>query len=312
MKWVLDQLRANPARTKISVEPTDGVYQNESPESKVYGATASGQIFGLANEVARAVQKEFPGKMVSLYAYSNHSDPPSFVLEPNVFVQLTDGFNYSEKGYSFKELLPLWGKKTRNLGIYSYLTVWQGVEGFDRLPGAPVNRWAAQMRRYIASNAVIVSAERSSDWGPRGLGYYIVGKVLWNPAADVDKLLQDFYDKAFGPAAPAMKRYYQRIDGEKAQMSRNLVGAAMNDLDEAARLAKDRPDVQVRLDDLKSYLVFVSLRAQFDALPATDKTGLKDAALKMFTHVYRTRYSYYGALSSDGNLLLGHFGKRTG
>ena len=54
--------------------------------------SVSDRAFGLANEVARAVAREHPGKMVGMLAYNDHCEPPSFPLEPNVYVQLTAGF----------------------------------------------------------------------------------------------------------------------------------------------------------------------------------------------------------------------------
>jgi len=295
-QWALNIFRDHPSEDMVSVDPADGLYKNESPESKAYGASVSDQVFGLANEVARAVAKKYPGKMVGLLAYSNHADPPSFPLEPNVYVQLTHGFNFSGKGYTFEELLKQWEAKTSNLGMYAYLSIWNSDSDWDRLPGAPVRKWAAVMSDYAVSRKTSVDAERSSNWGPRGLGYYVVSRVLWNPDTDIDKLLQDFYGKAFGPAAGTMKRYYERLDAENAKMSRDLIGMAMNDLDEAAHLAKDRPDVQARLDDLKGYLIFISLREHYDTLRnasvQSDKDARTEAALKMYSHVYRTRYSY--------------------
>ena len=73
-------------------------------------------------------------------------------------------------------------------------------------------------------------AESGNNWGVHGRGYYIANRLLWNPDADVTALLADFYEKAFGPAAPAMKRYYERVapDGEPL-MSRGLIGEAFRD-----------------------------------------------------------------------------------
>ena len=75
--------------------------------------------------------KEYPGKMVGVLAYNEHSEPPSFALEPNVYVQLTAGFIRGQ--YTHDELLDLWPKKCKNLGFYEYFSVW--LWDFDRLPG---------------------------------------------------------------------------------------------------------------------------------------------------------------------------------
>jgi hypothetical protein len=114
---------------------------------------------------------------------------------------------------------------------------------------------------------------------------------MWNPKADVDVLLTDFYDKAFGPAAVPMRRYYERFDkGNKPLLSSHLLATGFLDLQEAGQLAAGRADVQARLDHLKQYLRSVHLRWLVDRAP--DKATKKERTLAALTHGYRTRYSY--------------------
>jgi hypothetical protein len=273
----------------VSVEPSDGDGQCECENCKKLGSV-SDRVFGLANEVAREVEKKYPGKLVGLYAYNEHSEPPSFGLEPNVYVQLTAGFIRGR--YSLDELIDLWPRKCKNLGFYEYFSVW--LWDFDRLPGgraADIGYLAKQLPRYAKAGATSVDCESGDNWGPHGRGYYIASKLLWNPDADVYSLLADFYDKAFGPAAAPMRRYYERLDpGNKPLLSEHLLATAFRDVEEASRLAADRPDVQARLDQLKQYLRYVHLRWIADR--ETDKAKRKDATLAALTHAYRTRYSY--------------------
>jgi len=127
--------------------------------------------------------------------------------------------------------------------------------------------------------------------GLHGRGYYIANKLMWNPQADVDELLADFYEKAFGPAADAMRRYYERLDpGNEPLVSEHLLALALRDLQEATELAKDRADVLARLDHLKQYFHYVQLRWEHDR--TKDKQCKKGLALAALTHVYRSRYSY--------------------
>lgn len=105
-------LKKHPQADMGSLETSDGGGQWECEECAKLG-TISDRVFGLANEVGRAVAKDFPGKLVGLYAYNEHSEPPSFALEPNVYVQLTAGFTRGR--YTFAELLELWPQQCRNL-----------------------------------------------------------------------------------------------------------------------------------------------------------------------------------------------------
>ena len=289
VQWAFKFLEKNPDREMVSMECSDGYGQCECAACVKLGSV-SDRVFGLANHVALEVGKKFPGKLVGCLAYAQHSEPPSFALEPNVYVQLTAGF--TEGRYTHDELLELWPKKCHNLGFYEYFSVW--LWDFDRLPGgngANITRTKTMLDRYIQASATSFDAESGNNWGVHGRGYYITNKLLWNPDSDVNALLADFYDKAFGPAAPAMKRYYERIAPDnKPLMSRGLVGEAFRDVAEAARLAKDRPDVLARLDQLKHYLRYVHLRWQLDH--EKDKAKQKELTVSALTFAYRTRYEY--------------------
>lgn len=309
VKYALDFFKKYPDRDMVSLDPTDGGGFSESADSKAYGATISDQVFGVANEVARALQKEYPGKMVGLLAYNFHTDPPSFDLESNVYVQRATSFVRSQ--YSSQERMELWARRAKWLGFYDYYSVWYW--DFDMLPGGNANNIEYLRTRiplYVKYGATSLDAESGNNWGVHGRGYYIANKLMWNPNADVDALLSDFYQKAFGPAAPAMKRYYERVekrgataeeknDDEEATadedaaagfMSENLLALAFRDVDEASKLAQDRPDVQARLDHIKQYLRYVHLR--WELARATDKQKKKELTVAIWTNVYRARYSY--------------------
>ena len=288
-RWALDFLRKHPKADMVSMDPSDGDGQCECDQCKQLG-TVSDRAFGLANEVARAVAKDHPGKMVGILAYNEHSEPPAFPLEPNVHVQLTAGFTRGR--YSYEELLGLWPKRSRNLGFYEYFSVW--LWDFDRLPGGNGANTAylrRQISRYAALGAVSLDCESGNNWGVHGRGYYLANKLMWDPKADADAVLADFHDRAFGPAAAPMRRYYERFDpGNKPLMSTHLLAQGFRDVEEAAKLAAGRPDVQARLDHVKQYLRYVHLRWMADREP--DKARKKELTLAALTHCYRTRYSY--------------------
>jgi hypothetical protein len=287
--WAMKFFEKNPDREMVSMECSDGDGQCECENCTKLGSI-SDRVFTLANVVAREVAKKYPGKQVGCLAYNEHSEPPSFKLEPNVYVQLTAGFIRGR--YNHDELLELWPKASANLGFYEYFSVW--LWDFDKLPGgngANITRTKTMIDRYLKAGATSFDAESGNNWGVHGRGYYVCNKLLWNPDADVHALLADFYDKAFGPATPAMKRYYERVAPDNSPLiSRGLVGEAFRDVEEAALLAKDRPDVLQRIDQIKHYLRYVHLRWQLDH--EKDKARQKELTVAVLTHAYRTRYEY--------------------
>ena len=101
----------------VSLDCADGDGHCESAECAKLGSI-SNRVFGLANHAARSIAKSHPGKMVGLlrcWPTTKHSEPPDFALEPNVYVQLTMGFNRGR--YSFDELRELWPKKCKSMSF---------------------------------------------------------------------------------------------------------------------------------------------------------------------------------------------------
>ena len=289
VRWTLEYLKKNPAADMVSLETSDGGGQCECAECAKLG-TISDRAFGLANEAARAVAKAHPNKMVGMLAYFEHSEPPAAALEPNVYVQLTAGFTRGR--YTFDELMELWPQKCKNMGFYDYFSVWPW--DYDQFPGGRVNDTnylRTQIPRYRAAGGTSLDCESSANWGLHGRGYYLANKLMWDPKADVDALLADFHDKAFGPAAAAMARYYDRMDkGNRPLVSAHLLAMGYRDVEEASKLAADRPDVQARLDHVKQYLRSVHLRWIEGGAP--DKAAKRAATLAALTQGHRTRYAY--------------------
>jgi len=289
VQWALAYFKKHPTADMVSMENSDGGGMCECDSCAKLGSV-SDRVFGLANDAAQAVAREFPGKLVGLYAYNEHSEPPSFALEPNVYVQLTAGFTRGR--YTFDELLELWPQKCRNMGFYEYFSVWPW--DYDQFPGGRAND-TAYLRKmiplYAARGATSLDCESSGNFGIHGRGYYLAQRLMWDPKADADKVLADFYDKAFGPAAAPMRRYYERFDrGNQPMISAHLLALGFRDVEEAAKLAADRADVRARLDHIKQYLRSVHLRWLVDRAP--DKAQKKERTLAALTQGYRTRYSY--------------------
>lgn len=295
--WAINHFKKNPTADMVSVDPADGFGTSQSDEAKAYG-NPSDSAFKLANEVAVALQNAYPGqnKMVGMYAYNWHSDPPPFSLEPNVYIQLTIGFNGGE--LTLDELFEKWPAKAMNLGFYDYYSTWRW-DG-DMWPGGRVankNYPVSMIRRFQKANAASrayatsISAESSNNWGVNGRGYYLASKLMWNPDQDAEVILNDFYEKAFGPAAAAMKKYYNYQDDPRP-ISPGVVGALFRTMNEARRAARSRPDVMRRLDHLAAYLHYFDMGYRGGEINLTEK----------WRTAYRGRYTYmnhWAAIAND-------------
>lgn len=281
--------KKHPNADMLSMEAADGNGYCKCANCAKFG-TISNQVFFLANEVAKYVALKYPGKLVGVLAYGEHSQPPKFKLSPNIYVELTCGFIRGK--YTYDELLERWPKKVSNMGFYEYYSVFQW--NWDMLPGgkgADTGYLTKKIRRLNKIKAKSITAESGNNWGVHGRGYYLANRLMWNPDADPEVIFSDFYQKAFGPAAEVMRNYYERLDPKnKPLITCHLIAMALRDLDKAAKLAKGKLDILARIDHLKIYMRYEHLRWLFDHSKL--KEVKKKLVEKILTHVYRSRYTY--------------------
>jgi hypothetical protein len=262
-------------------------------------SVASETLFRFINRVTASLAEQYPKTLVGCYAYSAYSHPPSFRLHPGVFHQTTTAFRRTP--LSLTEQLDAFHEIGVQSGIRGYYSVYQWDWDYPAIGKGEMAlpRLVDDLRFYHKSNVQSVNAEASCNWGPRGLGYYLAARLMWDVREDPRALIADFYDKAFGPAAPPMERYYVRWLGPYAtvrtrplasrpqasapggrevvkdeldnaergapeEFNSETLRAAYRDLDEAARLVEDRPEYRARVDHLRLYAHYLYLRTRLD------------------------------------------------
>ncbi|HYT90647.1 MAG TPA: DUF4838 domain-containing protein [Gemmataceae bacterium] len=266
-------------------------------------SVTSETLFQFINQVAAAVAAKYPKTLVGCYAYSAYSHPPSFKLHPNVFLQTTTAFRRTP--LSLAEQLDAFRKIEVQSGVRAYHSVYQWDWDYPTIAKGELSlpRLVNDLRFYQKQHVQSVNAEASCNWGPRGLGYYLAARLLWDVREDPRALIADFYDKAFGPAALPMERYYVRWLGSYVAVrtkaaavkpgvekkgadkildelgatdltppegfNRATLRAAYRDLDEAAGLVKDLPEYRARVDHLRLYAHYLSLRIRLEEAAKT-------------------------------------------
>ena len=282
----LRQFAADPTRDSVSVDPSDGGGWCECPDCAKLGSITDRALL-LANEVAAAVNKAYPGKLVGMYAYNYHSPPPTIRAHPQVVISVATAF--LKGGLTFDELLGGWAVKGTTLGIREYYS----VNTWDRdLPAAARGGNLAYLKRTIpafhAKGAHFFSAESSDNWGPNGLGYYLAARMLWDvrEATRTDELVDDFLSRAFGPAKEPMREFYRQLDGSVPHLvATDQLGRMFRNLDQARRLA-DTPEIRARLNDLVLYTRYVDLYHRYEHAKGADRQQAFEALIR---HAYRMR-----------------------
>jgi hypothetical protein len=279
-KDIEGQIKANHSPLFFSMEPSDGGGYCQKPECLAIGGSSE-QAFYLANEVAKALKK-YPGATVGSYAYNEHIVPPKFNLEKNFLVMVTNGFNRSK--YSTEQLLQMWKQKVGKVGVYEYLSVF---EGHMDMPGkhyaSNTTYLAKSVKSFHNSGARYYNGESTIGWINKGLGQYLLTKLLWNVNVNADSIKNDYYQKLFDNAAGPMRKLFQSWEHHAFGVPFPHELADWHALiDEAYKLAKSN-DVRTRIDDVKIYLHYVVLYTEVQ----TNKS--EEVIQKVLNYAWRTK-----------------------
>lgn len=173
----------------------------------------SASYYTFVNRVAEAVCKKYPDLRIGVLAYFDTVMPPDFPLHSNIVPMLTldtvqGAINPETKKRHF-DIISQWSKKVKNIGIWEYC--W----GRNFLiPRVNFKHQSAMMKHLHANNAEAYFAENSlmadSLDGPK---IYITSRLLKDPTENIDKILEEYYNRFAGPkAAPYLKELYKRCE----------------------------------------------------------------------------------------------------
>jgi hypothetical protein len=297
----LARFEKDPTLQSISLEPSDGGgWESDSCRDAEVYKSITDRVITLANLVAEAVTKKYPDKYIGLYAYNQHSPPPTIKVHPNVIPSIATAFIHG--GYSVDELLEGWHKQAQQLGIREYYS----VNPWDRdLPGrargSNIEYLKTTIPHFHQLGARFLTAESSDNWGPNGLGYYIASRLMWDvkQAQHIDEIEADFFEKAFGPAQEPMVEFYRLIDGtNKPLLSADLIGRMYRQLAKAFASTQDAA-IRARLDDLALYTRYVELYAEYSQASGAARQSAFENLMRFSWRIRKTQMIHTLALWRD-------------
>lgn len=227
IKETLRRLREDSSVDFIQVSQNDWGGGCECEKCKAMmdedGGAASGPYLRFANDVAEAVEKEFPNVRIDTFAYQfTRKAPTKTRARHNVVVRvcdiscdfarpLTDPLPPREA--TFVKDLQDWKRVAGgNLFIWDYLANFQGY----MLPHPNIHVMAPNIRLFAANGAVGVFEQGDalcSAGSFATLRHYVVSHLLWNPADDEKRLMDEFLEGYYGKsAAPFLKKFIDVVD----------------------------------------------------------------------------------------------------
>jgi hypothetical protein len=180
-----------------------------------------GSLLTFINQVASAVQKDFPGKYICTFAYAYSEKPPKTIKPaPNVFIRLCSFYNapmwnhdprQQEWSGLFANSVIGWSAITKNLTIWDY-----AQELNHHMMPVPNYHLLAPDMHGFATHGVRGYYAQGAQAGPalplEQLRAYLLAKLAWDSTYDVDQGINEFLTADFGPAAAPIHQYLNLLE----------------------------------------------------------------------------------------------------
>ena len=227
-----EQIALHPNIKYWSVSQSDNYFQCECDKCKAIDkeeASASGLMLRFVNAVA----KEFPNKIITTLAYQYTRKPP-LITKPldNVMVTLcTIELNRSKPietdsgSAGFTKEIVDWGKITNKIMLWDYETQFSNSFG----PFPLYNTLQPNIQFFTKNNVIAhfqqCNTKHSENFSE--LKSYLLSKLLWNPNADVNVIIDDFMNGFYGAAATYIREYFDLLHSEckKANVHLDIYGS---------------------------------------------------------------------------------------
>jgi len=221
----------------------------------------SDYVWGYCNEIAKELYLTHPDKKLSVDAYTTYRMPPLNIdeLSPNLVVIIDRWAHWISEGtipsiaawptpryQNYLEEVAQWMNllTSNEVFIDDYYTYGMSYE----YPGNPVylsRLVKKELSMYSRGNPVTLGefievGANDGSWAPisgaEHLNIYVTARLLWDADLDMQALLDDYYEKFYGPAADEMKAFveycevhcmYFNTDSNILTTERTLLNAAI-------------------------------------------------------------------------------------
>jgi len=209
-EYLIYSVSQNDWRNPCQCENCQKIARREESES--------GPLIWFVNQVAEAIEKEFPDKYVGTLAYQ-YTRKPCKTLRPreNVVIRLCSieccfahDFYHCPENASFISDLEGWS------AIAPHLYIWDYVVNFSHyvMPYPNFRVLQPNIRTFRANKAIGImeqAAYQSRGGEFSELRAYVISKLLWNPDCDVQQVIDDFMFGYYGRSGQYVRQYFDRL-----------------------------------------------------------------------------------------------------
>jgi hypothetical protein len=239
-QWIEDTaalVQADPLLRIINVSPNDGytsghctcancrAWDHQDGEKvewtfgggvKIQGVSQTDRDVRFANTLARLLKERFPDRelFVQLNAYGLARNPPLGVVpDDNVVISSVANFHLRSPA---ERKLPMqqhagWAKVAKHLMWRPNLGSPAGLSW--GMPDVAMTQAGEDFRFAADTHCLGLYFDLIwQHWANQGPHYYALAHLAWNPQADAAAVMDDYYQRGFGPAAAEVKAYWQLLE----------------------------------------------------------------------------------------------------
>jgi hypothetical protein len=222
----------NPKAGYISISQNDnGNYCRDEACMKLAEAEGSqaAPVLDFVNKVAARIHAKYPAFKVETLAYQYTETPPKTIRPAkNVLIRLApigSDFGHpldSDWNAQTRDNLRGWAKIAPDLFVWNYVTNFTG----NILPHPNWTGIGPDLKFFVANN--VRGMFEQGDAYTNGVGDFVqlrawlIGKLMWNPNLDQQKLTTEFLRGYYGDAAPFLQQYIDLLQSSFLSQNRKL------------------------------------------------------------------------------------------
>ena len=212
IKRICGQFKRCPEQHSYSLGINDiASFEGVEPKGRnsVGANNYSDYYYGWVNKVIEGVTKRYPDKYFGMIAYSSVTDPPSFKLDRRAvpFICL-ERLRWYDSALAEKDMkhTAMWKEKAARLGWYDYIY----GDMYYMIPRIYTQLMVKYLKSAARNGVTDYYGEANCTELPvEGPKTWLVLQLLWNPDADANALLNEWYTLAVGKdAAPHLRKYF--------------------------------------------------------------------------------------------------------
>jgi hypothetical protein len=231
VKKIFESAEKYDGKANLSISPPDNreyceckpCQDRDDPRQIVPSSgkvSVSKRFLEFYEHIAKRVQAKYPDVRLGFYCYADYTEPPldKHKLPSNLVAWVAPirysryhhiGNPISPSRMELKDVIDGWGEITSHMAYRTY----NFNLAESTVPFAKFSTWNHDIPYLKAKGCLGVNLETFPAWSIMGPTIYHSAKILYDPDMDSEAVMDDYYNKLYGPqAAPLMKDYWNSID----------------------------------------------------------------------------------------------------